>query len=99
MKTSSISTRFQGMHRLLAAPLVLCFMTSTTSQARPLPARAERELREGRAARRREAPSTDRGWASTLLSTSLDQGNDFALKLRWKEAEPLFRQAWALKRS
>ncbi|WP_437598375.1 hypothetical protein WMF28_37270 [Sorangium sp. So ce590] len=32
----------------------------------PLPERAERAIREGRAARRREAPSTDRGWASTL---------------------------------
>src|SRR4051812_2896716 len=27
------------------------------------------------------------------------KGNDLALKLRWKEAEPLFQQAWALKHS
>ncbi|WP_437481685.1 hypothetical protein WME75_38830 [Sorangium sp. So ce1014] len=41
----------------------------------PLPERAERAIREGRAARRREAPSTDRGWASTLskLSSTLSE--------------------------
>ena len=34
--------------------------------SRPLPEHAQRAIWEGRAARSREAASTDRGWASTL---------------------------------
>ena len=40
------------------------------SRPAPLPARAARELWEGRAARRCEAPSTDRGWASSASHRS-----------------------------
>jgi hypothetical protein len=72
---------------------------SQSCQKRPLPARAQRELWEGRAARRREAPSTDRGWASTLyypdpqspqylpdLETVLQKTDPDKLKARRDEA-------------
>ncbi|WP_437711858.1 PEGA domain-containing protein [Sorangium sp. So ce448] len=41
-------------------------MAEVVAREAPLPSRAERGTWEGRAARRREAPSTDRGWASIL---------------------------------
>ncbi|WP_437711868.1 hypothetical protein WMF45_41560 [Sorangium sp. So ce448] len=42
-------------------------MAEVVAREAPLPSRAERGTWEGRAARRREAPSTDRGWASILV--------------------------------
>src|SRR5690242_465502 len=45
------------------------------------------------------APPAADDAASKRADELTHQGNEFAVKLRWKEAEPLFRQAWALKHS
>jgi hypothetical protein len=52
---------------MLTMTLVLLVASSTFLEA-PLPERAQRAIWEGRAARRHEVPSTDRGWASTPSS-------------------------------
>ena len=83
----------------------------------PLPARAQARSAEhgpweGRAARRRAAPSTARGWASiSSYHSDSDSRDPEALKRaeglfqqgirlysdkKWAEAEAVFREAWAL---
>ncbi|WP_044985561.1 hypothetical protein [Sorangium cellulosum] len=51
---------------MLRLELSLAWTTEAPETDAPLPSRAERGTWEGRTARRREAPSTGRGWASVL---------------------------------
>jgi hypothetical protein len=79
-------------------------MTGWAVQAVPLPERPKGAIWEGQAARRREAPSTGWGWASSSplssLSDDLDErGKALYASGKVRDAREALLSAWTLKRS